>query len=414
MHPLPTTSRTEDRYVSTVRSSVPAGLLVVVLLIGTLAGGVGPVVAQESTQNVQIDATVVGGSEPVAGETTVVDVTVSNLASSTDSVDVDSIRVRDAGTLDVLSRVDDVSSVDPGGALTVPVPTTFEEPGERLLSVVVYVEDSNGTGVAKYERPVHVDVDAPTVRAQLDASVPANRYGVTDVAVQNVGNTNWTDVSLTASSEGTVVDRVVLDDIARATNRSIALDTRAVAGEPVTVTLTYTANDATHRTTESIDLGEREAVLGAVRLTSVERTYTATGVRIEGDAANVGGTDVSSVLVRIGTTSEVTPAPPSADYFVGSIEASEFATFELTAEMTGNVSQVPVEITYIAENERRTHTQRIDIARTMTGGASASGSQSTDEASATTDDSGGVPIVVIGAVIAVLVAALGVVRWRRG
>ena len=380
-----------------------------------LAGSVGPAMAQESTQNVQIGATVVGDTEPIAGETTVVDVTVSNLASSTDSVDIDSIRVRDRSTLDILSRVDDVSSVDPGGSLTVPVPTRFEEPGDQLLSVVVYVEDSDGTGVAKYERPVYVDVDAPTVRAQLDTTVPANQYGVTDVAVQNVGNTDWTDVTLTASANGTVVDRVLLDDLTRATNRSVALDTRAVAGAPMTVTLTYTANDDTYRTTESIDLGEREAVLGAVRLTSVERARTAAGVRIEGDAANVGGTDVSSVLVRIPNTSAVTPTPPAADYFVGSIEASEFATFELTAETAGNVSRIPVEITYIAENERRTHTQLVDLDSSTTGTAGASGAQATDSAAATTDDSGGgVPAVIIGVVIAVLVAALGVVRWRRG
>jgi hypothetical protein len=390
-------------------------LLVLALVCATLAGSVGPVAAQQSTQNVQIDATVVGGSEPVADETTVVEVTVSNLASSADSVDVDSIRVRDADTLDILSRVDDVSSVDPGGSLTVPVPTRFEEPGERLLSVVVYVEDSDGTGVAKYERPVYVDVDAPTVRAQLDTTVPANQYGITDVAVQNVGNTNWTEVTLTASANETVVDQVLLDDVTRATNRTVALDTRAAAGEPVTVTLTYTANDVTYRTTESIDLGEREVVLGAVRLTSVERTQTATGVRIEGDAANVGGTDVSSVLVRIPNTSAVAPTPPAADYFVGSIEASEFATFELTAETAGNVSRIPVEITYIAENERRTHTQLVDLGSSTAGAAGASGAQATDSAAATTDDSGGgVPAVIIGVVIAVLVAALGVVRWRRG
>ena len=402
--------------MSTVRSSVVAGLLVVALLCGTLAGSVGPAAAQESTQHVQIDATVVGDTEPIASETTVVEVTVSNLASSTDSVDVDSIRVRDADTLDVVSRVDDVSSVDPGGSLTVSVPTTFEEPGERLLSVVVYVQDDDGTGVARYERPLYVDVDAPTVRAQLDATVPANQYGVTDVAVQNVGNTDWTDVTLTASANGTVVDRVLLDDLTRATNRSVALDTRAVAGAPMTVTLTYTANDDTYRTTESIDLGEREAVLGAVRLTSVERARTAAGVRIEGDAANVGGTDVSSVLVRIPNTSAVTPTPPAADYFVGSIEASEFATFELTAETAGNVSRVPVEITYIAENERRTRTQLVDLGSATTGvTGGAGGDGSTDGAAATTDGSGGgVPAVIIGVVIAVLVAALGVVRWRRG
>ena len=395
--------------MSGTRSVVVVGVLTVVLC-GVLAGTVPSIAAQESERNVQISATVAGSDPPIVGDSVTVETTVSNLESSTGSVDIDSIVVRDRGTLDVLSRVNDASSVDPGGSVTVPVPTTFDTAGDRLVSVVVYTEDASGTGVDRYEQPLDVDVEEPTVRADLDVSVPSDRFGVADVTVRNVGNVDLTRVTLTASADGETVERMPLDDVERGANRSVDVDTRSVADRPVTFTLAYTANGADRSTTESVDLGERGQVLGAIELTSVETTRTATGVRIGGDAANVGGTDASSVLVRVQDVEGVTPVPPSADYFVGGVDTSEFATFELTAETAPDVSQVPVEITYIVENQRTTRTRTVDLRSTGV---------RNDADGATPEPDGGsgvgrIPTVVFGVLAVGVVVGAGVYRWRRG
>lgn len=392
--------------VSALRS-----LAVATVLLVALCGSVPTAAAQESDQNVQVSATTTE-STPIAGETTVVETTVSNLESSDGAVDIDSIRVRDRDTLDIVSRVDDVSTVDPGGSVTVPVPTTFAEPGDRMLSVVVYIEDDDGPGIDRYEQLVYVEVEEPAVRAELDATVADDQFGRTSVEVRNVGNVNLTDVTLAAAADEEF-ERVRLDDIGAGENRSVTVDTRSASESTVTFTAGYTALDERHTATETVDLGEEERVLGAIELTSVDSARTATGVQLEGDAANVGGTNVSSVTVRVQNTSSVTPVPPSADFFVGSVDASEFATFELTAETAPNASVVPVEITYIAENERTTRTQTLEIGSTPAASGGDAGGGADGSAAATTDESGGLILPGIGVAVVVLVVGSGVYLWGR-
>ena len=80
----------------------------------------------------------------------------------------------------------------------------------------------------------------------------------------------------------------------------------------------------------------------------------------------------AEVLVQINDTADVRPVSPSGEYFVGGVEASEFATFELTAQTESNASSVPVTITYIVDNERVTTTQHVDLKATaMSTGPSA-------------------------------------------
>ena len=78
---------------------------------------------------------------------------------------------------------------------------------------------------------------------------------------------------------------------------------------------------------------------------------------ITGNTGNVGDAQVTAVVVSAGESEHIAPAYPQRDYFVGSIESSEFAPFELTAEVNAeNVSEVPVEVTYRTAVEKRTQT----------------------------------------------------------
>ena len=116
------------------------------------------------------------------------------------------------------------------------------------------------------------------------------------------------------------------------------------------------------------------------------------------------------MLVRVQDVEGVTPVPPSADYFVGGVDTSEFATFELTAETAPDVSQVPVEITYIVENQRTTRTRTVDLRSTGV---------RNDADGATPEPDGGsgvgrIPTVVFGVLAVGVVVGAGVYRWRRG
>ncbi|WP_188884570.1 hypothetical protein [Halarchaeum grantii] len=115
----------------------------------------------------------------------------------------------------------------------------------------------------------------------------------------------------------------------------------------------------------------------------------------------------------------VTPTSGSGEYFVGSVDASEFATFELGATVDSGVSSIPVEITYIVDGERVTTTQQVPL-DSAGGAAAASGSQQADASSgapsgAPGQSGSGLPVVPIAIGVVVLVAAGGGLYylWNR-
>jgi hypothetical protein len=92
---------------------------------------------------------------------------------------------------------------------------------------------------------------------------------------------------------------------------------------------------------------------GTVVLTGLNVTTTDDGrVRIGGNAGNTGENPVTGVVVAVGEAPGVTPAYPQRDYFVGSVEGSEFAPFELSARVDGDASAIPVTVRYTVDGER--------------------------------------------------------------
>jgi len=155
-------------------------------------------------------------------------------------------------------------------------------------------------------------------------------------------------------------------------------------------------------------------VRGEVRLTTTEVSGSS-DVTVQGDVSNIGGTDVESVLLSVNDTETVSPASPNREYFVGSVEASKFGTFELTAAAEPEAESIPIDITYIVDGERVTKTQQIPLDASTTGDSTTSTQTDTTRADTTgTDPATGVPVVPIGVALAVLaISAGGVILWRR-
>jgi hypothetical protein len=97
---------------------------------------------------------------------------------------------------------------------------------------------------------------------------------------------------------------------------------------------------------------------GEVRLTDVNLEFTDDGrLLVTGNTGNVGDAEVTAVVVAVGENEHVSPAYPQRDYFVGSVESSEFAPFELTADVDArNASEIPVRVTYRTGGEERSET----------------------------------------------------------
>ncbi|WP_230198665.1 hypothetical protein [Halopiger djelfimassiliensis] len=368
-----------------------------------------PVVATDgSGTNVQISSVSVTPDDPTTGDRVTLETKISNLESSSETIEVADIYVRASGSAQSHGRLQNVGSVGPGGSITVPLSATFDSPGEKTLTVRAVIEDESGDRQT-YEYPVSIDVADPTVKTDLSVQSPANRSDVTEVELTNYGNVNVSDVEVAAAVDGDVVARHPMHDLEPESSRTVRFDTEALSGKAVTFTATYTAAGDAHETvtTETVD----EPVEGEIRLTGIEATVTGTDVTISGDAANIGSTDTESVIVSVQNGDGVRPVSPSGEYFIGPVDASEFATFELTAALENGTSSVPVEIAYIVDGDRITTTQRIDVNAAGASVASVEGQAPDAPGGESSGFFGGVSWVLIG-VLVVVVGGL-YYAWNR-
>ncbi|WP_128905944.1 COG1361 family protein [Halorubrum amylolyticum] len=386
---------------------------VLALLIGGAGVTLGTVAAD--TPPVQVSNVTATPSDPITDETVTVETTVSNLQSSDDAAEITDIYLRTAGSSETHARAEDVGSVAPGGSVSVSLRTSFETTGEKELRVFLRIEDESGSSYT-VEHPVYVDVTAPDVRGALSVET-TNTSDRTTVELTNYGNTDFEDVAITASANGETFDRNYLFDVAPDATGSTSFDTADVSEESVTVNATYRAAGRSRTLSETVDLGD-EQVQGEIRLTGLEPTRSGTGVTISGEAANVGSTDTESVLLSVRDTDDADPVAPSGEYFIGAVEASEFATFELTADIGEDADSVPIELSYIVDDERVTTTQRVSIpaqnaSEVGTGAPAAAGDggQAPDRGG-----SPGLPLTEVGAVLGMALVGGGsfaVYRWRN-
>jgi len=131
---------------------------------------------------------------------------------------------------------------------------------------------------------------------------------------------------------------------------------------PVNVTLHYTDEGVRRRTSRTF-----RASFGApanpaeVTLTGTEAVTRGGSLEVSATAGNVGSTDAEAVVVSVGGASSVVPA----DYFVGSVEPSDFASFTLQTSVSGNVSSVPLEVRYVVDGVEQGYTTEVPVERAV-------------------------------------------------
>lgn len=401
------------------RASVSKALVLLVLvgIIGSVAFA-GTAGARE---DVAISTVTVTPSEPAPGERVTLETTISNLESSDESIEITDIYVREVGGVE-MARIEDVGSVAVGGSLTVPLSVRFDRPGEKELRVNVVARDSEGTQRITY--PVYLSVgrsDDVQIAIQADDFIAEEESRV-NVSVANGGDEAISNVRLTLESDTATVNspKRVSGSIPATSDREYAFDVTfpaAGTGE-LSASLTYTvAGDvtrtATDATTVTVDPASATTE-GRIQLTGVETSVVAGRVSIQGEAANVGTTDAEAVLLSVEGGDGITPVQPAKEYFVGTVEGSEFGTFELTALADPSVESVPVRIEWTVDDERRSTVVELPI-EGSTGGSS--GGQDAD--SDGPPGSGG-PLAIVGGlgglaviVVVLLVLGGGYYAWKR-
>ncbi|MFC7131149.1 CARDB domain-containing protein [Haloferax chudinovii] len=394
---------TESRGVRPAIAGAVALLAVTSILVG------GPSAVSAQSGQIVVNSTTVEPSEPYVGESVTVRATVSNFESSSGGVNLREVTLRSGGS--IVAEANKLGTLGPGGSVDVPLSTTFTSPGEKQLTVHVSGRHENGN-VINVEYPVIVEVEERDVRAGLSVTEQTNDS--VNVELTNYGNTNLSGVEIVASVNDSEVARRYTSNLDPDTNRSVVFDTADMSDQVVLFTATYTVDGETYTTSLSKELDD-DSVPGEIQLTSIETTRSAGSVTIQGDAANIGNTDASSVLLTVKETANVSHGSPSGGYFVGRVEASEFATFDLTAQFSGEPTTVPIEVSYIVDGDRVTTTQEVPLDAGGTA-AVADGPQSNQGPGSNESSSGGsqLPVPVIGGVLVVVVlGGVGIYRWRQ-
>ena len=361
-----------------------------------------PVQLNVQDRHPQVD---IRANDSVAGVESTGQVTVANgLDSQITNVEVvvegDGVEMTESRTVR--------SSVAQNGSMTAPFRFRPESAGEHPLTATVsYTVD--GQTIRETTRTTVVESDPLRNSVELDTTaVGSGTDRALRVAVSNGANAPISDVIVSASSENASFQRVLLENVSASTTRQVRLN--ATMDEPradVTVTADYELGTEAERTTTETTL---RSVPGTIDLTGLDVLRQGGRLQISGSASNVGSTGADSVLVSVVDTETVTPATPNRDYFVGTVPASDFVSFDVYARTEGNVTSVPLEVTYLVDDTRKRQT--FDVAIDRTGGVAQQQGEDGDSGGGTQNSM--LPVFVAGGLALLVVVGVLVRRYRRG
>lgn len=343
--------------------------------------------------------------DPVAGDEDSIKVTVANGDSSA----ISNVRLNVGGDANVEDSERVNASLAAGAQATYGYNVTFPTAGERTLTATVRYRTADGaTRTATFEKMVNVE------NAEVDADLTAtvaevNGSSVIRTELTEYGNVDLTDVQLRAIVNGEVVKRALVSDVPAETTQQFRLNSTDIPAGELTLVAAYTAAGEEYASNTTLNYNPREQ--SNIELTGIEAVWTGSTVTMSGDAANLGSSDASSVLVSVANSDGISPTSPNGEYFVGSVESSEFATFELTADANQSVDSIPVEIRYSADGKQFVRTVQMDISDSEP--ASESGEAAASSGSGGSNGSG-IPLMGIGIVLVVaVIGAVGLYWWRR-
>jgi hypothetical protein len=281
-----------------------------------------------------------------------------------------------------------VPLLEAGETATVNLTTVPATPGDRELAVRVdYTSDSGTESTTTLSKVVSVAPFVDDVGVEVRPIRPSESDGQTDVGDLQGLLTGGGAVTDAGSEEENVEPDPTLVEVVVTNFGTVPLDDVVVAPETANQTLPRQAvtgpilpgESATAlvdlrevRQTESLQVvvdyeaGVRESrtetaytyrpYVGDVRITDVRLTRGDDGtVTLSGNAANVGRGEATGVVVAVAPTELVEPTYPQRDYFVGTVGGSDFAPFDLTADVNESATTVPVRVTYQVDGVRYNH-----------------------------------------------------------
>jgi len=256
------------------------------------------------------------------------------------------------------------------------------------------------------EETFPVEVDPRTDNVILEATRADDASGSRiAVDILNRGNLPIENVAVSASSTNATIPQRLVSAVPPQSSRTVVLNA-SLSGDRATVDVTADYEVGPDEGQVS-DTAELTSTPGQIDLTGVQVEPGPGALQITGSAANVGLTEANSVVVGVVDTEKVSPANPSREYFVGTVPASDFVSFDVNARVEGNVSSIPVRVTYLVDGERQSEVVEVDYAGGAPNGPVRSGPPDSGSSN------GLLVPAAIGAVVLLGVGAIVYVGWRN-
>lgn len=336
-------------------------------------------------------------ADPVDGASTVVNVTVSN--GGTDPIRQLDLRL-DGDGVDVENPRRLLARLEAGADRTFSFDVTFAGSGETAVDATLqYAATSGQSRTVRQSESVDVDPLREDVEVSARVADPGGANPPVSVEVTNFGNARLEDVQVRVSDGDRAVARRSVDPVEAGGSREVAVNLSGDVDGELDVTAAYETGGRAGEASTSVRYASQP---GRIELTGVDFSRDGGVTTISGSASNVGLSDVNSVVVRVLPAEGVEPVAPNREYFVGTVPASDFVSFDLTARIEGSVESVPVEVTYLSDGVERSRAASVPYEPAETGEEQA-------------EEGGGLgafgSILLLLAVL--VVAGAGVLWWRR-
>ncbi|SDF69277.1 hypothetical protein SAMN04488589_1139 [Methanolobus vulcani] len=241
-------------------------------------------------------------------------------------------------------------------------------PGDSLkLTFNVKVLDNATTGVhfvdltivggsnmydLNYRIPIKVDDRNVKVIMSNFPSTLMNEVSTISVDVVNRRPNDVTSVIVTPYAEGMTFSPsdYFVGSIPKGNKSTATFTFNTMSSEEgnteVTFTSSYFNGDNLHYSNTASKevriIKQSPLVFTGIEIESSGNKYT-----LSGDLNNFGITDAKNVMVSIEDTEGIEPLQPYANYFIGTLEADDFSSFELSARVTSqNVTSIPIIIEF--------------------------------------------------------------------
>ena len=353
-----------------------------------------PVTVVVSDRNTQLS---IDAEDAAVGATTEVNVTVSN--GGADPIRQLDLRIGGDG-VDARNARRLLARLEPGADHTFSFDVTFAEAGETSIEAALQFAGTSGQ-TQTVRQAETVQVEGLREDVGVTARVPEGGGANPPLAVEvsNFGNAPLEDVSVVVRDGDRSVARRTVADVQAGSSREVAVNLSGVENADLDVIAAYETGGRAGEASTSVSYSSRP---GRIELTGLDYSQEGGVTTISGSASNVGLSEVNSVVLRVLPAEGVEPVAPNREYFVGTVPASDFVSFDLTARIAGNVSSVPIQVTYLTEGGERSESVSVPY-------------ESSGAATPAEPQGGGMGLlpILIGVVVVAAIGAVVYVGWRN-